>query len=77
MVCYGISEVVNLGCLLGFRALGRNPAGGKKIKNRKNAKKFTPFSIGNQKVWASCTFSSPFQGFLPGLPVWSLEEDPQ
>ena len=38
---------------------------------------FTRFSIGNQKVWASCTFSSPFQGFLPGLPVWSLEEDPQ
>ena len=37
----------------------------------------TRFSIGNQKVWTSCTFSSPFQGFSPGLPVPSLEEDPQ
>ena len=49
----------------------------KRFRMEKMRKNFTRFSIGNQKVWASCTFSRPFQGFLPGLPVWSLEEDPQ
>ena len=61
------------------RVLGSRPepCGAKRFRMEKMWINFTRNSIRNQKWLALCIFSSLFQGFLPGLHVWSLEEDPQ